>query len=411
MRTTQMDFDLSNTRTWWIPVNGSTKEVYRVIDKNNVILWRKYYKVTYDDNNGQSPAYCTLRFNANGGSGNMADITQNSGSSVTIPACPFTRSGYILKTPQFNTRSDGTGTSYSVGSNITLTTNMTLYAQWQANSGLYISFNANGGSGSMNSMTNLSYNQVVTLNPCTFTRTGYNFDMWKTVINGYESYLLNEDSFLMPNQNMQLTAQWQAATYNLIVRPNNNSTTWPGIHDAHLPGKGTGIGETLSMTYDQPYPTLPLPIATGFTFYRWYYVADDGRRDYLPVRPDGQITGNVDFACNITIWAQWQANTYTMTFDKQGGSSGTTTTTATYGQLIPNITIPTLTDKYFNGYYEGTNGTGKQYYDAYGKGLNVWNLTTNMTLYAYWTDSYSDPLLITDANELVQTTDGDFILT
>ena len=94
---------------------------------------------------------------------------------------------------------------------------MTLYAQWQANS-YTISFNPGEGSGSMSPVI-AAYRSNVTLPACTFTRSGYAFDVWECIIDGEESYFEDQDRFVMPAQNLSLSAQW-AAQIDIITEVN-----------------------------------------------------------------------------------------------------------------------------------------------------------------------------------------------
>ena len=73
--------------------------------------------------------YYTITFNANGGSGTMAAQTFEAGVSQAIAANAFTRSGYTFT--GWNTNADGSGTSYTDKQSITLTQDITLYAQWE----------------------------------------------------------------------------------------------------------------------------------------------------------------------------------------------------------------------------------------------------------------------------------------
>jgi pilin isopeptide linkage protein/uncharacterized repeat protein (TIGR02543 family) len=75
----------------------------------------------------------TIDFNANGGSGSMADQTSVEGASVALPANTFYRPAYDFI--GWNTSADGTGTSYENGATITPKENITLYAQWKQKSG------------------------------------------------------------------------------------------------------------------------------------------------------------------------------------------------------------------------------------------------------------------------------------
>jgi hypothetical protein len=74
---------------------------------------------------------------------------------------------------------------------------------------------------------------------------------------------------------------------------------------------------------------------------------------------------------------------------QQGGTGGTTEVTATYGQPMPAITIPTRTGYTFNGYFDAASG-GTQYYKADGTSAKNWDKTAATTLYAQWTaNSYT----------------------
>lgn len=68
---------------------------------------------------------CTVQYDANGGTG-IAPATQTGAASYTVAANTFSRTGYTFK--NWNTKADGTGTSYAPGS--TITTSASLYAQW-----------------------------------------------------------------------------------------------------------------------------------------------------------------------------------------------------------------------------------------------------------------------------------------
>lgn len=67
----------------------------------------------------------TVTFNANGGSGTMADQTASSATALTTNA--FTRTGYTFA--GWNTAAGGGGTTYANGASFPFTASTTLYAQ------------------------------------------------------------------------------------------------------------------------------------------------------------------------------------------------------------------------------------------------------------------------------------------
>jgi hypothetical protein len=73
----------------------------------------------------------TISFSANGGSGSLSQLSGASGAIVSLPGdSSIVRSGFALTS--WNSASNGSGTSYSLGQSLTLTSTLTLYAQWKS---------------------------------------------------------------------------------------------------------------------------------------------------------------------------------------------------------------------------------------------------------------------------------------
>ena len=70
-----------------------------------------------------------LSYEANGGIGAPNSQTQYDNTIFTISSTEPTKEGYVFKS--WNTKQDGTGTSYNPGASITITASTTLYAQWK----------------------------------------------------------------------------------------------------------------------------------------------------------------------------------------------------------------------------------------------------------------------------------------
>ncbi len=77
------------------------------------------------------PKTYTISYNANGGSGSVANQTKTHGTALTLKSSGYTRTNYTLA--NWNTKSDGTGTTYALGASYTNNAAATLYAMWRPN--------------------------------------------------------------------------------------------------------------------------------------------------------------------------------------------------------------------------------------------------------------------------------------
>lgn len=73
----------------------------------------------------------TIIYDANGGEGTIDPMPKYNGFDRVLPTSGFTRTGYTFA--GWNTKEDGTGTSYPAGANYTTDEDVTLYAQWNEN--------------------------------------------------------------------------------------------------------------------------------------------------------------------------------------------------------------------------------------------------------------------------------------
>lgn len=119
----------------------------------------------------------TIRFNSNGGNGDMADIAMIYGETENLPDNAYTRTGYVFK--GWNTKPNGSGESYNDTAEVKNLTKkdkgtVTLYAQWAA-AKYNIKFNANGGNGEMEDIKDVSYGDTVNLPANKFTAPGNDY--------------------------------------------------------------------------------------------------------------------------------------------------------------------------------------------------------------------------------------------
>ena len=251
-------------------------------------------------------------------------------------------------------------TVQNTSSNVTVTYNRPTYTA---------TFDANGGScdtTSKNVKLGDNYGSLPTP-----TRTGYNFGGWflgSSAVSSSTQYKTVGDT--------TLTASWSAKTYTITSGTNLTGSS------ISVPSSGTfGSGISISSSGS----------ATGYSYSLTnikIYSGNSTSGTLLATINSTSSTWTMGgiYYSSIYVYATWTrtAKTYTLTFDRQSGSGGSSTATATYGATVPNISVPTRTSYTFDGYYTGTNGSGTQYYNSSGTGLRTWTTAGGATLYAKW---------------------------
>ena len=110
-------------------LGSTTGEIHR---DNNVVNSNLSYYANWEcsgSSGDTSDKQYTLKYDNNGGTGNISSVTKDSGTTVTIGKTVPKREGYTFK--EWNTKKDGKGTSYKEGSTIKLESDVTLYAIWE----------------------------------------------------------------------------------------------------------------------------------------------------------------------------------------------------------------------------------------------------------------------------------------
>jgi uncharacterized repeat protein (TIGR02543 family) len=136
---------------------------------------------------------------------------------------------------------------------------------------------------------------------------------------------------------------------------------------------------------------------TGYTFNGWNTNSDG-------TSGTGYTEGqSVNLGADLILFAKWTAKTTTISFNQNSGTGGQTgTLTATYGSAMPSapVTCPTRDGYDFGGYYDGSGGSGTQYYTNTGVSARNWDKeNATWTLYAKWTvKSYSVTWKVNNTN-------------
>ena len=205
-------------------VDGSNNSLYAEGYKDNVVdtttsEWTTNADGTVSRTVTKKCEYCgyeetvteyqgKLTYDANGGEGTIDSATGVAGESMTVAENGFTRNDYTFT--GWNTQADGKGTAYKPGDNFTLTDNDTvLYAQWSENAPaqVNVSYDANGGTGTMESITGDVGSKIV-IEQNGFARSGYTFTGWNTQADGKGTAYKVGDSFTLTDKDTVLYAQW-----------------------------------------------------------------------------------------------------------------------------------------------------------------------------------------------------------
>ncbi|MGB2738834.1 MAG: InlB B-repeat-containing protein, partial [Candidatus Nanopelagicales bacterium] len=173
----------------------------------------------------------TVTFDNNGGSGSMANQVAN--VPTALDANTFTRAGYSFT--GWNTADDGSGTSYADGATFPFTADQTLYAQWTAVLNHTVTFDNNGGSGSMSPQ---SANVPTALDANTFTRAGHSFTRWNTAANGSGTSYADGATFPF-TADQTLYAQWKSTVVPKRVQVPLHKCVTPGSSASSIPRRGS----------------------------------------------------------------------------------------------------------------------------------------------------------------------------
>ena len=165
--------------------------------------------IPYLDGVWGGAANITVDFDANGGEGTMPTWTGKPNTSFDLPKNTFTREGYSFT--GWNTKADGTGTSYADGETVNFSADTTLYAQWTVDP--VITFVANDGEGTMGTQT-VKPNEATALTANSFTRADYDFTGWNTAKDGTGTAYADKAN-ITTNENVTLYAQWTLHRYHV----------------------------------------------------------------------------------------------------------------------------------------------------------------------------------------------------
>ena len=206
---------------------------------------------------------------------------------------------------------------------------------------------------------------VITL-PAAPTREGYDFIGWS---DGNSTYNAGAQYTVSATGTTTLTAQWTPTVYTIT----------------YVLGGGTAAGTNpTEYNITSSDITLTNPTKTGYTFKGWSGTDLTGSDNKSVTIPAGSTGGR-------SYTANWTANTYTVTFDKNAADAtlGTASKNVTYGETYSDLPTPVRAGFNFAGWFT-----------AAAEGVKIESSTVCMTanvhtLYAHWTAKEIPALSIT----------------
>ena len=232
-----------------------------------------------------APTEFIVTFDGNGGTGSMEPVTVEEGSRYVLPACGFTApDGQEFKAWEIG------GVEYNAGDGYVVLGNTEIKALWKDSAVIpttfTITFNANGGTGSMEPVT-VEEGSRYPLPACGFIPpVNMQFSGWALSADGS----VIADGAIMVTSNITLYAIWEPVPVNEFVVFFDGNGGTPAVSSM------TTIGHRLAF--------LPGAFRSGsYRFDGWYTERNGGEL----------ITTSTVFAANTIVYAHW---TYT------GGSGG-----------------------------------------------------------------------------------------
>ena len=349
MNSTGGDEWSTSSASFWYSYDGGTN-FYQIGSMNGFDNNSPNYNFTYPSTYSLNTSSLnhTLTYNANGGTGGTSiyseyGATLPSSNTPTVSRTGYTFTGWSPAIPSTGPSAD---TTYN--------------AQWSANQ-YTLTFDPQGGSVSPTTST-VTYNSTYGGGTNGFpsaSATGYTFQGWYTGTGGSGSNIVTGTTYTTAG-NSTIYANWTINSYSITFDSQG----------------GTAVS-TITQNYNTAVTAPSNPTKTGYTFTGW----SPGVPSTMP-------------SSNTNCVAQWNANTYTLTFDAQGGSvsPGTSSVTynGTYGGGTGGFPTPTRTGYTFAGWYTGIGGSGTHIVTG-----TTYATAGSSTIYAYWTANSYTCLLYT----------------
>ena len=323
---------------------GWDKDVEMTIPDKDLTYKAQWLKMEY-----------TLQFKTGGGT-TIEPIKGNYGDKINTPENP-TRKGYIFKNWSKNGKKvDNLPTTMPAESHI-------YTAIWERET-YQITYDLNGGSMKSGEKNPTTYNVDTTVfklkNP---VRAGYTFTGWSgTEITGVSDNVSVKQGSI---EKREYKANWRENTYQITFILSGTEA------------KGSMAAKTVNYTENVTLPKCGFT-CKGHSFKRWYTVDKKGKKTYYSDRQKVSKLTDVNGGV-VTLYPEWEANVYNVTFDYGDGRAKTVRKTK-YGDKYQFPSDPTRYGWEFKGWKKEEANTA---FDMSTKELQLQD-AKNITLYASW---------------------------
>lgn len=316
------------------------------------------------------PISYLVRFDSNGGTGEMLDQNFTYEEEKELSKNQFTRTGYVFS----GWKKDSI--TYQEGETVKNLASqegevVVLKAVWKQ--GNYkVQFLANGGKGEMEPQA-FTYDKSKKLSKNQFTRTGYTFEGWNTKKNGKGKTYKNRQSVsnltAKDNGVVKLYAVWKGVPYK-VKYIGNGATSGKMENSSHQYGTKSKLSANKFKK-------------KGYKFVKWSTQKNGKGKSYKNQAEIKTLTTKKNQV--ITLYAQWQIVNYKITYRTNGGKL-LSSIKKTYNLKSKTFMLPKPTRRGydFDGWYKEKKWKHRVDNIKYGS-------VGNLTVYAKWVKCTRQP--------------------
>ncbi|MFW6249653.1 MAG: InlB B-repeat-containing protein [Alkalispirochaetaceae bacterium] len=258
------------------------------------------YAVIYDENGGDNVNNVPVDPDA-----------YKIGAEISVAEETPDRLGYDFI--EWNTEPDGSGDSFSPGDTFTLGTDVpaddvTLYAQWEAVR-YSVTYDANGGDNVPVDSEAYTIGDEIPVPEEIPNREEFEFLEWNTAQDGSGESFSPGDTFTLgsdevPAGDVTLYAQWDGVYY--VTYDANGGDNVDNVPD----NREATAGDEIPVASETPE-------RSGFAFREWTTEPDGSGESFSP--GDTFTLGSDVPVGDVTLYAQWEAVSYSVSYDANGG--------------------------------------------------------------------------------------------